>query len=181
MSFIWLVSIFGNVLHGKHFSCKVFVVIRSLSDPTLRGMLMLVSLFQCRQQEWLGWLAPAPPPPLASPPWTAVAVATTSTACWRAAPLGAWTTRPDPRPWRSPAKPTPTLPPVHPSHSNLCALCPLPLPPSLPSSPFSLSLPFSPPLSFSHPTPKQLKARRICNDKNVIREDVINILTDAYY
>lgn len=62
---------------------------------------------QCRRQGWPVWPARAPPPPPASPPWTAAAAATTSTAYWRPAPPGGWTTRPRPKPWRSPAKPHP--------------------------------------------------------------------------
>lgn len=78
---------------------------------------------QCRQLEWLAWLALAQPPPPASPPWTLAAVATTSTACWRATPLGLWTASLELRPWKSHVKPPhPThLAPALP-HSNIRAL-----------------------------------------------------------
>lgn len=129
ISLTWLVSILQNWLHVILFFVffVVVVVVReclyslphSVSVWCVSGILIPISLFQCRQQEWLAWLAHAPPPLPASPPWTAVAAATTSTACWRAALLGPSTAKLGPRPWRSRVKPQPT-PAL--SCSNLCAL-----------------------------------------------------------
>lgn len=99
----------------------VFVVVCGFGSVSVLcewNVNMHVFLFQCPQQGWPVWLAHAPPPLPASPPWIALAAATTSTAYWRAAPPGLLTVRLDPRPWRSPARPSP---PPAPSHSNLCA------------------------------------------------------------